>query len=57
MDYSWKVNGDKTEKSEPFNMMHFSSEAGNLGTADVNLKIEYSNFLDRLESGFRVNVR
>lgn len=57
IDYSWKVNGDKTEKSEPFNMMHFSSEAGNLGTADVNLKIEYSNLLDRIESGFRINVR
>lgn len=57
INYNWEINGIKSKKTEPRNILNFSSEAGFLGTGNVKLKINYNNLLEEIISNFRILIK
>lgn len=57
INYSWEINGIKSKKTEPRNILNFSSEAGFLGTGNVKLRIDYNNLLEEINNNFRILIK
>lgn len=57
INYSWDINGNKSKKTEPYNILNFSSEAGFIGTGNIRLKINYNNLLEEISNNFRILIK
>jgi len=55
--YEWRVNGEKTKNSTPFNVLGFASDFASYGEVRVSLKIKVKNLFEEITKNFSINIR